>query len=105
MGLTRAKKFIYTGQLMTAEEAERIGLISEVVDTGTALRRAMELAREIRALPVDAVQLTKRAMNQWLALGATTAFDLSLAAESQTFAMHGAEVIARMRAFAKPART
>jgi enoyl-CoA hydratase len=104
MGLTRAKKFIYTGQLMTAEEAERIGLISEVVDTGAALTRALELAREIRELHAVAVQLTKRALNQWLALGATTAFDLSLAAETQTFALHGEAVIARMRAFAKPAK-
>jgi enoyl-CoA hydratase/carnithine racemase len=105
MGLQRAKQLIFTGRLITAEEAERIGLISEVVDRGTSLERAMELARELRDLPPAAVQMTKRALNQWLALGATTTFDLGQSAEAVTFALDGPNIIRRMREFAAKSRT
>jgi len=41
IGLMRAKRYILTGEVITADEAERIGLVSEVVDTGKSVERAM----------------------------------------------------------------
>lgn len=86
-GLVRAKRHLLTGDLITAEEAQRYGLIAEVVDNGRCLERAREFAERFVALPQLAVRYTKRALNQWLRHGADIAFDYSLALEVQTFAL------------------
>ena len=38
IGYARAKRYLLTGDLMTATEAERLGLVSQVVADGQALR-------------------------------------------------------------------
>jgi enoyl-CoA hydratase/carnithine racemase len=47
-------------------EAERIGLVTEVVETGCAFHRALAYARHLAALPPETLAATKRAINQWL---------------------------------------
>ena len=84
MGLTKAKRYLMTGDWITAEEAERCGLVTEVVDDGTCLDRAMEYARRFAAGPQTAIRYSKRAMNQWLRLGVAWTFDYSLALEGLT---------------------
>ena len=84
MGLIRAKRYLFTGDPLPAEEACRLGLITEVVDTGTSLARATEYAERLAAMPQMALRTTKRALNQWLRAGAVTAFDLSVAFEQLT---------------------
>ena len=42
-----AKKMILCGERVDAATAERIGLVEEVVDSGAALARAMELAEQV----------------------------------------------------------
>lgn len=51
IGLGRALDMILTGRLVTAEEALAFGLVSYVVDDGTARARAEELAARIAAFP------------------------------------------------------
>ena len=85
VGLTRAKRYLLTGDWLSAQEAERIGLVTEVVEEGESLTRATEIAERLAAGPQTAIRYTKRALNQWLRLGATTAFDYSLALEMMTF--------------------
>jgi enoyl-CoA hydratase len=85
VGMIRAKKYLMTGDWITAEEAERIGLVTEVVETGQSFDRAMQLARRLADGPQMAIRYTKRALNQWLRQGATVAFDYSLALEMETF--------------------
>ena len=48
----RAMEMIITGRVIGAEEALRIGLANEVVPSGKGLERALELAKEIAALPL-----------------------------------------------------
>jgi len=48
----RAREMIITGRVIGAEEALRIGLANEVVASGKGLERALELAKEIAALPL-----------------------------------------------------
>lgn len=84
VGLTRAKRYLLTGDWISAEEAERIGLVTEVVEPGDSLRRATEFAERFARAPQRALQYTKRALNQWLHAGANL-FDYSLALEVQTF--------------------
>lgn len=56
VGLGNALYLILTGKLISAHEALKLGLVNEVVDSGKALERAMELAKLIASYP----QLTLR---------------------------------------------
>ena len=85
VGLMRAKRYLLTGDTFSAEEAERMGLISEVVDTGRSVERANEYARQLADLPPAAVQATKRALNQWLRMGFGPIFQHALSLEFMTF--------------------
>jgi enoyl-CoA hydratase len=65
-GLAKAKRHLLTGDGISADEAERIGLIAEVVDTGKSKERAAEIAQQIAALNPNGVQKSKRALNEWM---------------------------------------
>jgi enoyl-CoA hydratase len=55
----RARQMILTSERVDAEEAVRIGIVNEVVDKGTALDRALELAGAIAEKPRVAVRVAK----------------------------------------------
>jgi len=81
VGLTKAKRFLMTGDSIEAEEAERLGLVTEVVDQGRSLERAIQVATRFAEGPQAAIRATKTALNQWLRLAQMTSFDFSLALE------------------------
>jgi enoyl-CoA hydratase len=56
LGYRRAIELIITGRVIDAHEAERIGLVNQVVPSGTCLQRAIELAKAIAALPQPALR-------------------------------------------------
>jgi enoyl-CoA hydratase/carnithine racemase len=60
VGPARAKELILTGRILTAEEAEQIGLVNEVVPAGEARLRADAVADEIAARGPLAVREAKR---------------------------------------------
>jgi enoyl-CoA hydratase len=62
VGYAKAMELIITGRRIDAREAERIGLVNEVVPRGQALARAQELAREIAALPQGAIRADKESV-------------------------------------------
>ncbi|MGI9644845.1 MAG: crotonase/enoyl-CoA hydratase family protein [Ilumatobacteraceae bacterium] len=80
IGQSRALDLILTGRGVGGEEAERIGLANLVVDSGTALDAAIELAGELAALPPTCMRSDRRsAHEQWsLALGAALANETRL---------------------------
>lgn len=92
VGIVRAKRYLMTGDWIDAVEAERIGLVTELVPVGESLARATEVATEFTKMPQQAVRFTKRAINQWLTFGSTIGFELSTALETQTFGMYGDQV-------------
>jgi enoyl-CoA hydratase len=65
IGPAKAKEMIYAGQMVSAQEAFRIGLVNKVVPDGEELRAAMDILRIIiaKASPL-AVKIAKRVINQ-----------------------------------------
>lgn len=59
MGVARAMDFIMRKRIVTAAEAESLGLVNEVVAPGELLPRTMELARELASGPQVAMRLLK----------------------------------------------
>jgi enoyl-CoA hydratase len=66
IGASRAHELMLTGRRVSAEEAERIGLLAEVVEPDRLLDRSLEAAEQIAALSPWGVRLTKQGM--WSAL-------------------------------------
>lgn len=61
IGMGRALELIITGRPVSAEEAERIGLVNEVVEPGAHLERALELAERIAGFPQETMLSDRRA--------------------------------------------
>lgn len=64
MGLERAKRYLLTGDEITAPEAERIGLILETVPDEELDMHAAAFARRMARLPANQLQLHKLLCNQ-----------------------------------------
>jgi enoyl-CoA hydratase len=64
VGKAKAMELILTGRMVTAEEAERMGLVNKVVPQELYLQEAVKLAEEIAAMAPVAVQLAKEAVNK-----------------------------------------
>jgi len=64
VGVPRALELLWTGDPITARQAESIGLVNHVTPDGEALSRATELAQRIAAKPTQAIRFTKRAVMQ-----------------------------------------
>lgn len=62
LGFQRAAELAFTGRIIKADEALRIGLLLEVVEPDELMPRVRELARQIAAKPPQALRLTKRMM-------------------------------------------
>jgi enoyl-CoA hydratase len=77
IGPARAKELILTGKVLTAAEAERIGLVNEVVAVGEAVARATAIGEEIALRGPLAIREAKRLID----LATETDIDSGLAAE------------------------
>jgi enoyl-CoA hydratase len=64
MGLERAKRYLLTGDEIPAREAERIGLIGEVVPDDVLHDHATALARRIALVPESQLVMLKLLCNQ-----------------------------------------
>jgi enoyl-CoA hydratase len=62
VGLGRALEMILTGKEIDAEEAERIGLVNEVVSKEKLMDRAKEVARRICSFPQGSIRTDKEAV-------------------------------------------
>jgi 2-(1,2-epoxy-1,2-dihydrophenyl)acetyl-CoA isomerase len=82
VGMAKACELIFTGDMIDAEEALALGLVSKVVPPDQLLPTTLELARTIAAGPPIAIRLAKRALYN------NQAVDLHAAMEFETFAQN-----------------
>lgn len=64
LGLEQAKRYLLTGDEISATEAARLGLILEVVPNDELHERAMALATRMAKLPLNQLQMLKLLCNQ-----------------------------------------
>jgi enoyl-CoA hydratase len=62
VGASVAADWMLTGRMVSADEADRRGLVSELVEPAELFQRALEIASRIAELAPLGVQLTKRAV-------------------------------------------
>jgi enoyl-CoA hydratase/carnithine racemase len=62
VGKFKAMKIMLTGEMFSAAEADRMGLVSEVVPDADVMKRALEVAATIAAMPPLAVAQLKEVL-------------------------------------------
>ncbi len=85
LGPARAKQYLLTGDPLTAAEAERIGLINQVVPANDLPDVALNFAQRLAAGAPLAVRYTKLAINKLVKDALNISFDTATALEMVTF--------------------
>jgi enoyl-CoA hydratase len=83
-GMAKARYYLLTGEMITGAEAERVGMVAKALPRDQVLTEALRIADNLATGPQQAIQLTKRALNNWLRAAGPT-FDQSAAYEMLTF--------------------
>jgi enoyl-CoA hydratase len=83
IGVCRAKELIYTGDIIRADEADRIGLVNRVVTMDELMPAAKELAKKIATKSAAALKLAKTAINR----GMQTNLESGLKYEYELYSM------------------
>jgi enoyl-CoA hydratase len=81
IGVNRAKQWLMTGDIMSAEEAYALGLVNRVVEQGEELSESIALARRLAGGAPYAVQSTKVAVNKYIKMVSNLVLPVSLALE------------------------
>ncbi len=81
VGSARAAELILAERSLTAQEAERLGLVSRVVPADRLASEARELAERLAAGPPRALALAKRTLDRSLEVGLPEALEFEAAAQ------------------------
>jgi enoyl-CoA hydratase/carnithine racemase len=82
VGLAKATEMLYTGDFISAEEAERIGLYNRVVPAEELMAATTELANRLAKGPGFALMMTKEMLNRELEVSLDTALEWEAQAQS-----------------------
>ena len=85
IGVSRAKYYLMTGELIPAPEAYRLGLVHQVVPDDELMETAMGLAHRLASGPTKAISYSKMAANKHITEALNLIIDSSLAWEHETF--------------------
>lgn len=83
-GMAKARYYLLTGEMLTGEEAERLGMVSKAVPREQVLEEALRVADSLATGSQLAIRWTKRSLNNWLKM-AGPIFDQSAAYEMLCF--------------------
>jgi enoyl-CoA hydratase/carnithine racemase len=86
LGHQRAAELTFTGRLVDADEALRLGIVLEVLPPSDLMGHARELARQIAAKPPQALRLAKRLLRAGQAMDLKNFLDYCAALQA---ACHG----------------
>jgi enoyl-CoA hydratase/carnithine racemase len=75
VGMAKAKELLYTGRVVEAKEAERIGLLNQLVPSEKLLDTAIEMARLISENDAPTVQGIKRLLHEEIGMGWRDRYD------------------------------
>lgn len=98
LGFSKACELAFTCRVLDAEEALRIGLVSEVVPQEDLMDRSMELAHEIARQPAKTLRMAKRLF--CVSYGKTLEETLELSAAFQAVCHHSPEHARALEAMA-----
>lgn len=65
IGLSRAAEWVYTGDVVSAVEAERLGFVNRLAPPGEALDAALALAERLASYSPTALRLQKSLVRRW----------------------------------------
>ncbi len=75
VGLAKAKEILYTGRIVEAKEAERIGLLNQLVPCEKLLDTAIEMAQLISENDAPTVRGIKRLLHEEIGMGWRDRYD------------------------------
>ncbi|MGE7120309.1 enoyl-CoA hydratase/isomerase family protein [Peribacillus sp. NPDC097264] len=81
VGNAKAKEMIFTGDPLSAQEAEKIGLVNKVVDEGSALNESKKLASRMTRHSLQALSRIKKAIDE----GSESTLEQGLELETNLF--------------------
>ncbi len=99
VGLAKAAELIFTGEAISASEAERLGLINRAIPAPDLEKNVRELAIKLAQSPSPALGLAKRLL--WKNLQANIEEALSSEAESQKICLESQDHRAAVQAYWK----
>lgn len=83
VGMAKAKELIFTGDLISAEEACRIGLVNRVVESDQLMDACIKMAEKIALKGPNAIMYSKKAIND----GMETDLERGTAIENSLFGL------------------
>ena len=85
VGVAKAKEMIFTGEIIDAAQAERIGLVNRVVPRDELMQSTFELAKTIMARGPLAVRLAKMSINAGIQYGPRAGSEVERLAQTVLF--------------------
>ena len=85
IGLHKAKELAFLADVISADEAERYGIVNRVVPAGDLEREVAALAQRIAAQPPVQISITKKLLNQSLSVSMAEALEFEDVAQSLAF--------------------
>jgi enoyl-CoA hydratase len=92
VGASRAKELMITGRQVKADEAERIGLVDEVVEPDQLMVRARELADSVAGGAAQAARIIKRVVDAGMNTTLEEGLQLEIDGFVEVFGTHDSQV-------------
>lgn len=101
LGPRKAKEILFTGRALTADEAERVGMVNRVVPLDELDATTRELAQRIAQMPPFGLRQAKRAVNQTLDVqgfysALQSAFDIHQTGHGNALSVDGYPILTRL---------